>query len=108
MMKVFIPFLYGLLPIASIAQERPLEILLADSSMANASVSICILNAADGEPVFELNPEKSLPPASIQKLLTTSAALELLGPDYTFKTVVGYSGTLNKRTGKLTGDLVIR
>ncbi len=108
MFKKFIPLLFGLFSIASIGQERSLEILLADSSMANASVSICILNASDGEPVFELNSEKSLAPASIQKLITTSAALELLGPDYTFKTIAGCSGTFNKRTGKLTGDIVIR
>lgn len=108
MLKNFIPLLFGLLSVTLSGQDKSLEILLADSSMANASVSICILNAAGGETIFELNSEESLAPASIQKLITTSAALELLGPRYTFKTIVGYRGTLNKRTGKLTGDIVIR
>jgi len=42
------------------------------------------------------------------KLITSAVALELLGPQYTFKTTIGYTGVLNKRTGKLKGDIVIR
>ena len=90
------------------SQEKSLTLFLSDSSLANASVSMCFLNTADGECVFEQNADKSLIPASILKLVTSSAALELLGPDYKFKTVIGYSGSLNKRAGKLTGDIIIK
>jgi serine-type D-Ala-D-Ala carboxypeptidase/endopeptidase (penicillin-binding protein 4) len=76
--------------------------------MVHASVSLCFLNTAGGESVFEYNAERSLIPASILKLVTTSAALELLGPEYRFKTVLGYSGSLNKLTGKLIGDIIIK
>jgi D-alanyl-D-alanine carboxypeptidase/D-alanyl-D-alanine-endopeptidase (penicillin-binding protein 4) len=41
------------------------------------------------------------------KLITTAAALELLGPDYTFKTTIGYTGKLNKRFGVLKGNIII-
>ena len=41
-------------------------------------------------------------------LLTSAAALELLGPGYCFKTQLGYTGNLNKSTGLLTGDIVIK
>jgi D-alanyl-D-alanine carboxypeptidase/D-alanyl-D-alanine-endopeptidase (penicillin-binding protein 4) len=42
------------------------------------------------------------------KLITSAAALELLGPQYTFRTVLGYTGTINKRSGKLRGDIIVR
>ena len=70
-------------------QERALDKLLSDSSMISASVSICILNASTGETVCEYNPEESLMPASVLKLLTSAAAIELLGPGYCFKTRIG-------------------
>jgi D-alanyl-D-alanine carboxypeptidase/D-alanyl-D-alanine-endopeptidase (penicillin-binding protein 4) len=76
--------------------------------MGNASVSFCLIDSDSGRTVFEYNPEKSLIPASVMKLITTAAALELLGPDYTFKTVVGYTGELNKRSGRLFGDIIIK
>jgi D-alanyl-D-alanine carboxypeptidase/D-alanyl-D-alanine-endopeptidase (penicillin-binding protein 4) len=98
---LFIPLILG-------GQEKALNLLLADSSMKSSSVSLCILNAENGEAVFEFHAEESLMPASVLKLVTSSAALELLGPDYHFITKIGYTGNLNKRTGRLTGDLVIK
>jgi D-alanyl-D-alanine carboxypeptidase/D-alanyl-D-alanine-endopeptidase (penicillin-binding protein 4) len=45
-------------------------------------------------------------PASVMKLFTTQAALELLGPAFTFRTDVLATGTISG--GVLSGDLVIR
>lgn len=104
--QLIIVFLF--IPLLLPGQEKALILLLADSSMKSSSVSLCILNAQNGEPVFEFHAEESLMPASVLKLVTSSAALELLGPDYRFKTKIGYTGNLNKRTGRLTGDLVIK
>ncbi len=53
-------------------------------------------------------PDKSLIPASVMKLITTSAAIELLGPDYTFKTSIGYTGKISKFFNILNGDIVIK
>lgn len=44
--------------------------------------------------------------ASVMKLLTTAAALEVLGKDYTFKTRLHHSGTVSKE-GVLMGNLII-
>ena len=96
------------IPLLLAGQEKALNLLLADSSMISSSVSLCILNAVNGEAVFEFHAEESLMPASVLKLVTSSAALELLGPEYRFKTKIGYTGNFNKRTGRLTGDLVIK
>jgi len=76
--------------------------------MKHASVSIYIADSETGEAILEHNAGKSLTPASIMKLITSAAAIELLGPEYTFKTVVGYTGTLNKKTGTVDGDIVIK
>jgi D-alanyl-D-alanine carboxypeptidase/D-alanyl-D-alanine-endopeptidase (penicillin-binding protein 4) len=108
MFRKFIFLLAFLIPRLITCQEKSLTLFLSDSSMAHASVSLCFLNAADGESVFEYNADKSLIPASILKLVTSSAAFELLGPEYRFKTILGYSGSLNERTGKLTGDIIIK
>jgi serine-type D-Ala-D-Ala carboxypeptidase/endopeptidase (penicillin-binding protein 4) len=98
----------ALITICSFSQKSPIEVFLSDSSLIHASVSIFAGEADSGTAIMEFNSGKSLIPASIQKLITSAAALELLGPDYTFKTTVGYTGTLNKRSGKLTGDIIIR
>jgi D-alanyl-D-alanine carboxypeptidase/D-alanyl-D-alanine-endopeptidase (penicillin-binding protein 4) len=45
-------------------------------------------------------------PASTLKIVTSAAALEILGADYRFKTTVGYVGEIMK-TNELKGDLVI-
>jgi D-alanyl-D-alanine carboxypeptidase/D-alanyl-D-alanine-endopeptidase (penicillin-binding protein 4) len=76
--------------------------------MLHASASIYIADADNGAAIIDYNSEKSLIPASLMKLISSAAALELLGPEYTFKTIIGYTGSLNRRSGKLKGDIVIR
>ena len=78
-----------------------------DSSLMHATVSMYVEEVETGNVVMEYNSGISLTPASIMKLITSAAALELLGPKYTFKTSVGYTGKLNKRWGVLKGDIVI-
>jgi D-alanyl-D-alanine carboxypeptidase/D-alanyl-D-alanine-endopeptidase (penicillin-binding protein 4) len=108
MYKKSIFFFLILIPQLTVCQEKSLIQFLADSAMEHALTSICFLDASSGQSILEFNADKSLTPASILKLVTSSAALELLGSGYTFKTQLDYSGTLNKRTGKLTGDLLIK
>lgn len=108
MLKWILILITVCLPNYLIAQESSIESFLADSSMSHASVSLCILDAADGKPVLEHDSGKSLIPASIFKLITSAAALELLGPEHTFKTYIGYSGTLDKNTGRLSGNIIIK
>jgi len=96
------------LNLPSFSQEISFDRFLADSSMRYAAVSFCIINADSNNTIFDYNSSKSLIPASILKTITTSAALELLGPEYTFKTGLGYSGTLKKRSGRLSGNIIIQ
>ena len=92
----------------SFAQQSAIEKFLADSSMAHASVSLCIIDANNGNVIEEHDPDKSLTQASVMKLITTAASIELLGPDYKFKTLLGYSGTIKKGSGTLDGNIIIK
>jgi serine-type D-Ala-D-Ala carboxypeptidase/endopeptidase (penicillin-binding protein 4) len=89
------------------SQVRSFETFLSDTSLMNASVSFCVMDAKTEELVINYKSSTSLTPASTMKLITSATAIELLGPQYNFKTTVGYTGYLNKRTGKLDGDIVI-
>ncbi len=108
MLKSFITLSLLLSCLCSYSQRKALDSLIADSAMLHASVSLYIADSENGEPVLEYNAEKSHTPASVMKLITSAAAIELLGPQYRFRTIIGYTGKFNKRTGKLKGDIVIK
>lgn len=59
------------------------------------------------EEVFSIRADTRLTPASTLKLLTTAAALHLLGPHHRFETKL-YASALPDAQGILTGDLIIR
>ena len=69
-------------------------------------MSVLVQNLTTAEVIDSHRPDHVVPPASVMKLLTTGAALELLGPDFRFPTVIEYSGTISN--GTLHGDLYIR
>jgi serine-type D-Ala-D-Ala carboxypeptidase/endopeptidase (penicillin-binding protein 4) len=93
-----------------IAQEdhRFVQRFIYEKSLTGASVGIVFADAETGENILVHNPDILLAPASVTKLVTTAAAFELLGPEYRFQTFLAISGTLNKTTGHLAGNLVIR
>ncbi len=55
--------------------------------------------------VFNDYSQMFVTPASLLKVVTTATALEVLGPDYTFKTRIGYNGVI--KNGILYGDIVV-
>jgi D-alanyl-D-alanine carboxypeptidase/D-alanyl-D-alanine-endopeptidase (penicillin-binding protein 4) len=75
------------------------------SALANASVSIAVADCKSGESLLQSDPQLSLVPASILKVVTTATALEVFGPDFRFNTTLSYSGNLRNDT--LFGDLQI-
>jgi len=106
-MRTFFIISLALISISAFSQNLSSDSVYSDSSLTNASVSLCVADAETGELIIDYNSGISLIPASVQKVITSSAALELLGPDYTFSTTVGYAGSLNKR-GRLKGNIIIR
>lgn len=81
---------------------------VADASSSQAlknSVTGILIMTADGDTLAALNPEKTLLPASNMKVITTGAALHMLGGDYRFRTGIRYSGRILDDV--LHGDLYI-
>jgi D-alanyl-D-alanine carboxypeptidase/D-alanyl-D-alanine-endopeptidase (penicillin-binding protein 4) len=58
------------------------------------------------QPMLSLNADRPLNPASTMKLVTTYSALELLGPAFTWKTVLASNAP--QGGSALEGDLVVR
>ena len=65
---------------------------LISLSGLDASMGIKIVSLETGKTLYSLNSKKLLMPASNIKLYTCAAALEELGSDYRFKTLVHQNG----------------
>jgi D-alanyl-D-alanine carboxypeptidase/D-alanyl-D-alanine-endopeptidase (penicillin-binding protein 4) len=68
--------------------RQRLDRILADSALAHAWTGVKIVSLRTGETLYEHNSALLAHPASNQKLLTSAAALSLLGPAYIFHTTV--------------------
>ena len=86
--------------------SQTLSSLVSDQALKHAGLSACVVDVASGKVVESHQPERSLPPASTQKLITTATALALLGPDYTYRTELQHDGRLGAR-GILMGNLYL-
>jgi D-alanyl-D-alanine carboxypeptidase/D-alanyl-D-alanine-endopeptidase (penicillin-binding protein 4) len=76
------------------------------ASLKHAQWSVYAEYVENGKVIIDLNGGKSLTPASGLKLLTTAAALDILGEKYKFKTRLYYDGKITSE-GILEGNLYI-
>ncbi len=79
----------------------------ADKDLKSATIGYCVIDVKTASVIAEYNSHIYLIPASTQKVITTGAALGVLGGGYRFETRLFYTGTFDKTTGILNGDLVI-
>ena len=86
------------LPAAVGAALRAAHIPLAD-------VGIVVWPVDSGRPLLALHADDAMAPASTMKLITSLAALDLLGPDYRWKTRLYAGGPIED--GVLKGDLYV-
>lgn len=61
-----------------------------------------------GEIIFSHNQNDRLIPASNRKLAVFAMAMDKLGPEFQFRTELGYTGALDPATGAVSGSLVLR
>ncbi|RCV48766.1 D-alanyl-D-alanine carboxypeptidase/D-alanyl-D-alanine endopeptidase [Marinitenerispora sediminis] len=77
--------------------------LLADPALEGATNGVVVRSLSEGDVLYESEPGTALVPASNTKLLTSVAALEVLGTDHRFTTTVSASD--QPVGGVVEGDL---
>jgi len=80
--------------------------VLKDVRLDGTTTAISIRKATDGELVYENQGNTRVRPASVMKLLTGAAALELLGADHRLKTNLYSDGPI--KDGVLEGNLYLQ
>ena len=84
----------------------PVAQALAAARIPSTAVAIIVQEAGASRQSLGMNASTPMNPASVMKLVTTYAALDLLGPAYRWKTEAWVSGNL--REGVLEGNLILK
>ncbi|MEO6032306.1 MAG: D-alanyl-D-alanine carboxypeptidase/D-alanyl-D-alanine-endopeptidase, partial [Burkholderiaceae bacterium] len=85
---------------------RPVALALERAQLPPDALVAVVQEVGATRPRLAWQPERPVNPASLMKLVTTFAALDLLGPNWAWSTPVWLHGTV--RDGVLYGDLVIQ
>ncbi len=106
--KSFLAFCLLLTGTPVFAAELPQPILeaLQRAQIPESALALYVQDVSQPAPALSFNATRAMQPASVMKLLTTDAALEVLGPAYQWKTEVYTNGAQKK--GRLNGDLVFK
>ena len=90
------------------ATELPATVLMAlkRAAIPTNAIGVRVQDVISGQVVMSLNAEQAFNPASTMKLLTTSAALDLMGPTATFSTLAYTRG--ERKGDQLQGDLILK
>ncbi len=104
-------FLIGILSLLSLslsASELPESVrhALKTAGIPETAVGVYVKEVTAKQPMLTMNPTQALNPASVMKLVTTYAGLELLGPAFNWKTEFYALGPIEG--GVLKGDLAIK
>ena len=83
----------------------PLENFLQISDLKHAAISFEVKDISNGQIISFHNKDMALTPASVNKIVTTATALEILGANYKFQTPIYYDGYI--KNSILEGNLFI-
>ena len=102
-----VALIFAMSPVVAATAELPLEVrrVLEYRKLPPESLSIYVEDLATGDSVLDWRSEEARNPASVMKLLTTLAALDVLGPAYHWETRMYLLGEVNE--GVLDGDLLV-
>ena len=96
-MKIVYFIFYTLLCNSCFAQslndriQKEINALQQDPQFVHAIISFCVIDSKTGSNIFGKNEQVGLAPASCQKIVTSAAALDILGKDFTYVTDISYS-----------------
>ena len=79
---------------------------LRKANIPQSAIAVEVIEVGKQKPLIDINTRRAMSPASTMKLLTTYAALDMLGPAYTWKTEAWIDGEL--KDGVLNGNLVLK
>ncbi|AZF30515.1 D-alanyl-D-alanine carboxypeptidase [Pseudomonas sp. R4-35-07] len=96
----------GCASVSPTSTPATLDKVLADPALHGATVSLMVRDARSGSTLYQHNPRTRLVPASNLKLLTTAAAMDVLGVQYRFATQLLSDGV--RQGDRLTGNLYLR
>ena len=87
----------GLIAWAQNPAQQYIGKMLSQEPLKGTVVGISVQDM-QGNKVASLNEDLRMTPASNTKLVTTGCALHALGPDFRFRTGLGYTGTVKDGT----------
>jgi len=82
-----------------------LDSLFTSDFFKTAQIALDVYDLSNNKPILFKNEKLLLRPASVEKILTTSAALKFLGTDYNFTTKIFHTGEVDDSI--CSGDLFI-
>jgi D-alanyl-D-alanine carboxypeptidase/D-alanyl-D-alanine-endopeptidase (penicillin-binding protein 4) len=85
---------------------KEIDRIIAEGDSAHARWGVFIASTKDGRVLGSRDGDKLFTPASNMKIFTTAVALDVVGPEYRWRTSV-YSGRQMDANGVLEGDLTL-
>ena len=86
--------------------QQQLLALTTDTLLQVSQVGISVIDLTTGVILFEHNARQRMRPASTEKVVTAIAALDLLGPNHSFRTTLATTGTIEGNV--LRGDVYVK
>ena len=102
---LWLPAAAGVDVTASPLEDR-LRALISENGVDRGFWGVYVQDLSSGEALASIDGDKPFVPASNQKLLTSAAALEYLGPDHRFRTILYLDGRIDGSVFR--GRLIIR
>jgi D-alanyl-D-alanine carboxypeptidase/D-alanyl-D-alanine-endopeptidase (penicillin-binding protein 4) len=86
--------------------EKAVEQLVEGTNLGGAHVAVAAMDLDQGQWLVQMNSDEPMIPASNMKLITTAAALDVLGPQFVFQTRLGMieAGLGQKASLVIEGD----
>lgn len=105
-MKLFFYFILTVFSLNLATAQDALTEFVTNNSLRTANISVYIKDMKTGKIVADHRADKAAIPASTLKVITTATALEVLGAEFRFETILCHDGKLEP-DGTLNGNLYI-